>query len=354
MPTRVRILAAATAAWLALGCPAVPAKNLARSPAQTPPSSVLAAIQQRGTVRCGVTYSPGFAANDASGRPVGFMVDLCRALAAAVLGNAEAIELRRMSKPQEFIALEGGDIDVSFAQTSWTFPRDATYRIDFGPPVFHDQQGVAAWPRDDGRPPLQGGGVTVCVPAATTSHRTLEEYVARTGQPWQIRQYPTWPDALQAFIGKECAAISTDHSLLTAALRAPDFPKPGAEIAPLPVPAREPVAPVTANADRTWVGVVRWTMFALMLAEEKGVTADNAAILSTTGGSEVQRLLQGIPDVAERVGLRADWAYQAITQVGNYGEIFDRNIGDRSPYRLPRGPNRPWSRGGLLYAPVFQ
>ncbi|WP_247878036.1 transporter substrate-binding domain-containing protein [Azospirillum sp. TSO22-1] len=344
MPARARILAATAAAgWLAFAPPAT-AEN----------ASVLAAVQQRGTVRCGVTYSPGFAANDASGRPTGFMVELCRALAAAVLGNAEAIELRRLSKPQEFAALEGGEVDVSFAQTSWTFPRDALHRIDFGPPVFHDEQGIAAWPRDDGKPPLQAGGATVCVPAATTSHRVLEEYVARSGQPWRILPYPTWPDALQAFIGKECAALSTDRALLTAALRAPDVPKPGADIAALPVPTREPIAPVTGSADRAWVGIVRWTMFALMLAEEKGVTADNAAILRTTGGSEVQRLLQGIPEVAQRTGLRPDWAYQAITQVGNYGEIFERTVGERSPYHLPRGLNRPWSSGGLLYAPVFQ
>lgn len=347
MPPRVRILAASVACWLASGWPAN-----AQSPSVSPPS-VLATIMQRGTVRCGVTYSPGFAANDASGRPVGFMVDLCRALAAAVLGNADAIELRRTSKPQEFTALEGGEVDVSFAQTSWTFPRDVTYRIDFGPPVFHDEQGIAAWRRDDGRP-AQGAGTTVCVPAATTSHRALEDYIARTGQPWQVRPYPTWPDALQAFIGQECAAISTDRSLLATALHAPDIPKPGVDIAALPTAAREPIAPVTASADRAWAGIVRWTMFALMLAEEKGVTADNAATLRSTGSSEVQRLLHSAPEAAERMGLRADWAFQAIVQVGNYGEIFERNIGERSPYRLPRGPNRPWSSGGLLYAPVFQ
>lgn len=351
MPSRVRILlGAAAVGWMAL----VPSAGHAQAQPRGLSSPVLATVQQRGTVRCGVTYSPGFAANDASGRPTGFMIDLCRALAAAVLGNADAIELRRMPKPQEFAALETGEVDVSFAQTSWTLPRDAAHRVDFGPPIFHDEQAIAAWPRGDGRPALAANGLSVCVPAASTSQRGLEEYVARTGQSWQVRPYPTWPDALQAFIGKECGAISTDRALLTAALRAPDVPRPGTDIVALPIPTREPIAPVTGNGDRTWVGIVRWTMYALMLAEEKGVTADNAAILRTTGGSEVQRLLQGIPEVAGRMGLRPDWAFQAIVQVGNYGEIYERTIGDHSPYHLPRGPNRPWSSGGLLYAPVFQ
>jgi len=317
-------------------------------------SPVLAEIDRRGVVRCGVSYNPGFAANDDAGRPVGFMVDLCRALAAAVLGKADAVEIRRLSKPQEFAAVAAGEVDVSFAQTSWTLTRDATLPIDFGPPVFHDEQGIAAWRLPDGRSPLDGGDATVCVPAATTSHRALEGFIARGEKPWSLRVFPTWPDALQAFIGRECALLSADKALLDTALRTLDAPKDAIVVTQPPVPSREPIAPLTSNTDRVWLAVVRWTMFALILADDAGVTGGNAGFLRITGNSEVQRLLEGLPDAARRVGLRPDWAYQAIVQVGNYGEIFERNLGARSPFRLERGPNKPWTQGGLLYAPVFQ
>ncbi|SMH36084.1 transporter substrate-binding domain-containing protein [Azospirillum agricola] len=318
------------------------------------PSPTLAEIERRGVVRCGVSYNPGFAANDGAGRPVGFMVDLCRALAAAVLGKADAVEIRRLSKPQEFAAVAAGEVDVSFAQTSWTLTRDATLPIDFGPPVFHDEQGIAAWRAPDGHSPLDGGPATVCVPAATTSHWALEDLVARGGKPWTLRSFATWPDALQAFIGRECAALSADMALLAAALRTLDAPPDSLILARPPVPSREPIAPLTSNLDRQWLAVVRWTMFALFLADDAGVTGENAGFLRITGNSEVQRLLDGMPEAARRIGLRPDWAYQAIVQVGNYGEIFERNLGARSPFRLERGPNRPWTQGGLLYAPVFQ
>lgn len=326
-------------------------------------SATLAEIERRGVVRCGVSYNPGFAANDDSGRPEGFMVDLCRALAAAVLGKADAVEIRQLSKPQEFAAVAAGEVDVSFAQTSWTLARDATLPLDFGPPVFHDAQGVAVWRRPDGRSPLEADeAVTVCVPAATTSHWALEGYLARGEKRWTLRTFPTWPDALQAFIGRECPALAADRAVLTAALRTVEStvestaepPADTVAIVDPPIPSREPIAPLVADTDRMWLAVVRWTMFALFLADDAGVTGENAAFLRITGNSEVQRLLDGLPDAADKLGLRSDWAYQAIVQVGNYGEIFERNLGSRSPFRLERGLNRPWTQGGLLYAPVFQ
>lgn len=339
--TAIALLAAL---WTALALATAQASD--RSP-------TLAEIERRGVVRCGVSYNPGFAANDDAGRPVGFMVDLCRALAAAVLGKADAVEIRRLSKPQEFAAVAAGEIDVSFAQTSWTLTRDATLPIDFGPPVFHDEQGIAAWRLPDGRSPLDGE-TAICVPSDTTSQMALENTIARGRRPWTLRVFPTWPDALQSFIGHECNALSADRALLATALRTLDASRDAIILTEPPVPSREPIAPLTANGDRMWLAVVRWTMFALILADDAGVTGENAGFLRITGNSEVQRLLDGLPDAAKRVGLRPDWAYQAIVQVGNYGEIFERNLGARSPFRLERGANRPWTQGGLLYAPVFQ
>lgn len=317
--------------------------------------SVIAEIERRGVLRCGVSYNPGFAANDKTGRPIGFMVDLCRALGAAVLGRAEAVDIRRLSKPQEFAALAAGDVDVSFAQTSWTLTRDAGNPVDFGPPVFHDEQAIAAWRRPDGRSPLEVGEATICTPVGSTAFAGLDAYLARGDRPgWTLRPLPTWPDALQAFIGRECNALSTDRALLVTALRGLEGNRDGLLIAAPPIPSRETIAPVASNRDRRWLSAIRWTMFALFLAEDAGVTGENAGFLRITGNSEVQRLLSGLPDDARKIGLRPDWAYQAIVQVGNYGEIFERNIGNRSPFGLERGANRPWTQGGLLFAPVFQ
>lgn len=317
--------------------------------------SVISEIERRGALRCGVSYNPGFAANDKAGRPIGFMVDLCRALAAAVLGRADAVEVRRLSKPQEFAALTAGDVDVSFAQTSWTLARDAGNPVDFGPPVFHDEQGIAVWKRPDGRSPLEVGDATICTPVGSTSFANLDAYLARKERPgWTLRPVATWPDALQAFIGRECNALSTDRSLLVTALRGLEGNRDGLLVTTPPIPAREAVAPVASNRDRLWLSAIRWTMFALFLAEDAGVTGENAGFLRITGNSEVQRLLSGLPNEARKIGLRPDWAYQAIVQVGNYGEIFERNIGSRSPFGLERGSNRPWTQGGLLFAPVFQ
>lgn len=315
---------------------------------------VVREIERRGTVRCGISFNPGFAANDSAGRPVGFMVDLCRSLAAAVLGRADAIEVRNLFKPQEFAAVASGEVDVSFAQTTWTLGRDAGEAVDFGPPVFHDEQAIAVWRLADGRSPLDGPDAAVCVPAGSTSHVALEETMARTGKSWRVMIKSTWPDALQAFIGRECAALMIDRARLLTALPRLGGPKETPDLLPAPIPSREPIAPLVSNADHLWLSAVRWTMFALIYAEDAGVTAENAGSRRQSGGSEVQRMLNGIPEASKRMGLRTDWAFQAITQVGNYGEIFERNLGAGSPFGLERGPNRPWTRGGLLYAPVFQ
>ncbi|CAO3362302.1 transporter substrate-binding domain-containing protein [Azospirillum melinis] len=316
---------------------------------------VLAEIERRGVVRCGVSFNPGFAANDDGGRPVGFMVDLCRALAATVLGKADAIEIRRLSKPQEFAAVATGEVDVSFAQTSWTLTRDATYAVDFGPPIFYDVQGIAAWRLPDGHSALDGD-LTVCVPAGTTTQAELETLIGGGRRPWKLRSFPGWPDTLEAFLSRDCAAISADRALLTTALHMLETPQDAVEIADIPssLASREPLAPLTPNSDRNWMVAVRWTMFALFLTDDAGVSGANANFQRITGTSEMRRLLSGMPEVAAKAGLRPDWAYQAVVQVGNYGEIFERNLGNRSPFKLDRGLNRPWTQGGLLYAPVFQ
>lgn len=314
---------------------------------------VLRDIQGRGVVRCSVEITPGFAAHDAAGRPTGFMVDLCRALAAAVLGDANAVDIRRSSRPQEFLALENGELDVSFAQTSWTVRRDTEFQVDFGPVVFHDGQGFATW-RTAGANPFEAANASVCVAEATTAQNNLQDYLAKTGRGWQVRTYRTLADGFQAFLGHECTILSVDRSLLITMLRALNGPIEDVVIAP-EVISHEPIAPLVSNRDRSWLTVVRWTMFVLFLADQKSIDSGNVAQLrDNPPDSEVARLLTGIPEVRAALGMNEDWAFQVIRQVGNYGQIFERNLGKQSPFGMQRGPNRPWNQGGLLYAPPFQ
>lgn len=326
--------------------------------AVTPPtaarSQVLSDIQGRGVVRCSVEFIPGFASHDSAGRPAGFMVDLCRALAAAVLGDANAIDIRRSSRPQEFVSLETGEVDVSFAQTSWTMTRDTNFQIDFGPVVFHDGQGLAGWRGADGKPAYTTSQATVCVPQNSTAQANIRDYLTRTGRNWTTRGYPTLTDAFQAFLGRECTVLSVDRSMLITLLRALHGPMDDVSVSP-EVISHEPVAPVVSNRDRTWLTIVRWTMNALFLADQKGVDSLNVAQKrASLDDSEVHRLLNGVPGAAKAMGLNNDWAYQVIKQVGNYGEIFSRNLGAASQFGMARGPNRPWDQGGLLYAMPFQ
>lgn len=351
---------------LAIAVPIATAPVRADAPEKPP---TIRDIEQRGVVRCAMMRVPGFAATDTAGRPVGFMVDMCRALAAAVLGDANAIEIRRPARAGEFAAVAAGEVDVSFAQTTWTFARDVIHPVDFGPPIFHDIQSLAAWRGADGisaldrpasdvgrSPGGEGGGegVVACAATGSTASGTLVRHVALHRLGWTIKELPSWTEVFQAFVARECAVAAVDRAIMLTALAELRSLGERPEIRDLPA-ARQPIAPMVANRDRDWLAVVRWTMFALILAEEKGVTAANADFRRRTAtDGEVRRLLNGVPEASARLGLRPDWGFQVISQLGNYGEIFDRHLGTGSPYHLPRGLNRPGGLGGALQSPPMQ
>lgn len=314
--------------------------------------SVLREIRQRGVLRCGVSLAPGLASHDSAGRPAGMMADLCRALAAAALGNAEAIEMRPVD---DVSAIETGDVDVSFATTAWTLTSEASHPLEFVTPIYFDEQVVAAWRPPDAHPqsPANSAVPVVCVPAQSAWLSNLDEYLHRTNRNWAIRSYPSWDKALQGFLAHECSSLSGSRLLLSASIES--IPEIRGKVAiDGDVLAEEPVAAVVARSDRRWLAVVRWTVFALVLAEENDLTAANAAAKRGSGDEEVRRMLAGVPGTTEPLGLGEGWAYDVIAKVGNYGEIFDRNLGSRSPLHMERGPNRPWTEGGRLYPYVFQ
>lgn len=311
-------------------------------------------IRSQGYLTCGLRMGqPGFAATDESGRVNGFMVDFCRALAAATLGDAAAVKPRNLpDKPQEMSAVENGDVDVSFSATTWTLGREASLNVTFVQPIFYDGQGFAIW--GNAKPAsLQAlGPQTVCVKSPTTTVRTLKDIIEQNRQSWSVRSFKTLDQALQAFLARECTMFTTDRSVLLTVL-APWRNDANLHVLP-DVVSREPLTPYVAASDPQWVEIVRWTIFATILAEQKGITSANVAANVPGGDDETDRLLGRAGTLGQILGLQRDWAFKVISQVGNYGEIFERNLGQGSRFGLERGLNDLAGRGGLLYSPPFQ
>jgi general L-amino acid transport system substrate-binding protein len=328
------------------------ALSLALASSSASAGSVLKDIQQRGVVRCSISTASGFASHDTSGRPVGLMVDFCRAIAAAVLGTAEAIELRQLPRAKEYNAVESREIDVSFAMDSWMSSRETGRKIDFGPAIFYDTQGLAAWSAHFPKSAKDRPEAVVCVTTGSSAKRNIEAMIRTSGQKWTLRTRNSWEETLQAFLSRECSMVAGDQTVLINAFQ--ELQQSGTDIEiSSDVISRDALAPVVAAGDHQWLLVVRWAMFALILAEEKGITTANVQDKRTNGDLETKRLLNGIPAIGAKLGLVDDWAYQVISRVGNYGEIFERNLGKNSPFHRDRGLNKPWAQGGLLYSPPF-
>jgi general L-amino acid transport system substrate-binding protein len=324
------------------------------APAPTPTEGRLALIQDRGSLICGVNDGlPGFGFVDENGENAGFDVDFCRAIAAAVLGNAEAVEFRPVSADGRPTALQSGEVDVLIRNTTWTVTRDSTWGL-FAPTTFYDGQGmmVAA---DAGIETLADlEGATICVQTGTTTELNLADVFAAQGIEFTPLPFGDDTQTYQAYDDGQCDAVTSDRSQLLAqrtALTSPDD-----HVILNEVMSKEPLGPVVPLGDDAWFNIVKWVVFATFEAEEQGITQDNVADMA--GSSEnpvVQRLLGAAnPELGEGLGLEPDWVVTMISAVGNYGEIYDRHLGPGTPFELERGPNALWTDGGLLYAPPYR
>jgi general L-amino acid transport system substrate-binding protein len=324
------------------------------APAPTPTEGRLALIQDRGSLICGVNDGlPGFGFVDENGENAGFDVDFCRAIAAAVLGDAEAVEFRPVSADGRPTALQSGEVDVLIRNTTWTVTRDSTWGL-FAPTTFYDGQGmmVAA---DAGIETLADlEGATICVQTGTTTELNLADVFAAQGIEFTPLPFGDDTQTYQAYDDGQCDAVTSDRSQLLAqrtALTSPDD-----HVILNEVMSKEPLGPVVPLGDDAWFNIVKWVVFATFEAEEQGITQDNVADMA--GSSEnpvVQRLLGAAnPELGEGLGLEPDWVVTMISAVGNYGEIYDRHLGPGTPFELERGPNALWTDGGLLYAPPYR
>ncbi len=275
---------------------------------------------------------------------------MCRALAAAVLGRADTVAFIEVGVENRFTALRDGAVDVVMDSATWTQERELTLGLAFPVVYLFDGQGFMAHRSLPAATLAEVGTASVCVVDGTTSVRNLESWIARTGARLTINRSRSAEGALAAFFNHHCDLYSGDRVSLHGQ-RAQNAPnRDDYRILP-DVIAKEPLAPVVRGDDRNWQDIVRWVVLALLAAEEKGVTAANAAARKSLGDAETRRLLGTAPGLGQGLGLDDGWGLRVITQIGHYGELYERTLGRQSPLNLERGANALWNDGGLLYAP---
>ena len=312
-------------------------------------------VKARGKLNCGVTTGlVGFAAPDANGEWQGFDVGVCRAVAAAVLGDPKAVEFVPTTGKTRFTALASGEIDMLARNTTWTFSRDVDLKFEFTGINYYDGQGFMV-PKDLGVGSAKDlDGATVCIQTGTTTELNLADFFRSNNISYEPVPIETNSEAQQQYLAGACDVYTTDASGL-AATRA-TFEDPSAHVVLPEIVSKEPLGPLVRHGDNDWGDVVRWSLNALIAAEELGVTSANIAELSSapTNNPEVNRLLGTEGNLGEMLGLDAEWAKRAIMAGGNYGELFEKNIGENTPIGLARGLNAQWKNGGLIYTPPFR
>ena len=323
-------------------------------------SQKLSTINSRGKLVCGVDGKlPGFSFVGPDGTYKGLDVDVCRAIAAAVLGDPNKIEYRDLNSSERFAALSSGEVDVLSRNTTSTLSRDAPggNALSFGPTVFYDGQGVMA-PVSSGIRSLKDlAGKPICVETGTTTELNLADRMRELDVPYTPLKFQTGDQTYAAYLGGRCVAVTSDRSQLAG--KRTNFPDPAAHALLPDVLSKEPLAPATVNADPAWADAVRWVTYALMQAEELGITKANVAervkaAQANTNQADLRRFLGVEGEFGKQLGLPADFVVKAVGAVGNYGEIFERNVGSGSPLKLERGLNRQWTQGGLIYSPPFR
>ncbi len=317
-------------------------------------AATLDEVKQRGNLNCGVsTGLTGFSSPNAQGEWEGFDVAVCRAVAAAVLDDPSAVEFVPTTGQTRFTALASGEVDMLARNTTWTFSRDTDLKFDFAGVNYYDGQGFMV-PKALGVTSAKDlDGATVCIQTGTTTELNLADYFRSNNMDYEPVPIETNAEAQQQYLAGACDVYTTDRSGL-AATRA-TFENPSDHVILPETISKEPLGPLVRHGDNEWGDVVRWTLNALIAAEEYGVTSANVDELAQgTEDPEINRLLGTEGDLGGMMGLDKEWAQRAIKAGGNYGEIFERHIGESTPIGLARGLNAQWENGGLLYAPPFR
>lgn len=313
-------------------------------------AQTLAAVKERGALKCGIGQGLlGFSSRDGQNNWTGFDVDICRAIAAAIFGDPGKVTFLSLDAGSRFSALQSGEIDLLSRNSTWTMSRETSLGLLFAGVAYYDGQGFLLRREAGIDTALQLGGKTVCTQKGTTTELNLSDYFRTNDMPVTILALGTAEETRTAYEQRKCDVLTSDVSQLYAErlkLAAPD------EHIILPeVISKEPLGPVVRQGDDQWFNLVKWTLYALINAEELGVksTTIDSALKSPSPG--IRRLVGSEDEFGRQLGLEQDWAARAVRAVGNYGEIFERNVGTQSRLSIPRGLNALWTRGGILYAP---
>ena len=332
-----------------------PAVLLLVSLANPAAAGILQDVKSKGFVTCGVSQGiPGFSSMDEKGEWSGLDVDYCRGIAAAVFGDASKTKFTSLSAKDRFPALQSGEIDVLTRNATWTISRDTALGFNFRPVNYYDGQGLMVKKSLGVKSALELSGATVCVQAGTTTELNIADYFQTNKLQIKPIVFETEADATAAYDSGRCDVYTTDQSGLFAIRLTLKDP---AENVVLPeVISKEPLGPAVRQGDDQWFDVVTWVHYAMINAEDFGVTAENVEKMKVDGGPDVKRMLgaEEGSKIGTDLGLSESWAYDIIKAVGNYGESFDRNVGEGSPLKIERGLNASWRKSGLQYAPPIR
>jgi len=314
-------------------------------------ASTLEEVKKRGDVRCGVNAGlPGLSEKGEDGRWRGLDVDFCRAVAAAALGSAERVTFLPLTNRERLEALRDGRVDLLSRNTTWTESRDLGSGLDFVGVIYFDGQGLMVRKERNVRSTLELEGLSICTLSATTSEANLREYFGQNRMSYTPVSFESAEEATRGYAEGRCDALTSDRSQLygiRSTLSDPDQHKILPEVI-----SKEPLSPAVREGDGNWSDLVRWTLFTLINAEEMGVGSANVdRVREQASKPEVRRLLDADGDSGKALGVEPGWGYRIIKQLGNYGEVFDRNLGKQSPLKIKRGLNALWNDGGLMYAP---
>lgn len=312
----------------------------------------LDAIKARGQIVCGVnTGLAGFSAADSQGNWSGLDVDVCRAIAAATLGDANKVKWVPLTAQQRFTALQSGEIDILSRNTTWTLSRDASLGLNFTAVTFYDGQGFMVPTKLGVKSAKQLKGATVCVQSGTTTEKNLTDYSRANKLDLKPIVFEKVEATTGAYFSGRCAVLTTDASGL-ASIRTKEAKDPKEHVVLPELISKEPLAPAVRRGDDEWFGIAKWVIYGLIEAEEYGITKANIdEMIKTSKDPVVMRIVGTSEDTGKLLGLDKDWMVRAIKAVGNYGEIFERNVGPDTALNLPRGNNAQWTEGGLMYAP---
>lgn len=316
-------------------------------------ATTLESVKEKGHLQCGVTSGlPGFSQPDDKGNWTGIDVDTCRAIAAAIFGDAQAVEFTPLTAKERLTALQSGEIDVLSRNTTWTLTRDASLGLNFTGTNYYDGQGFLINKELGVKDATELNGATICIQAGTTTELNLSDYFRSEGMEYEPIVFDTSEQTVQGFAAGRCDVLTSDRSQL-AALRSKLNDPGSAEILPNTI-SKEPLGPVVRQGDDQWFNIVKWVLFAQINAEELGITSDNVEEMLKSDNPNIQRLLGTDGDMGAKLGLPDDFGQKVVKQVGNYGEMYDRNVGPDTPLGLDRGLNALWTEGGILYAPPLR